>query len=212
MDNTPGTRTEAADPGPAAPAGAAAAAAPAGTAGAATPRWRFRPVLTITVAAVVTVAVAVALTAFGRPSTSLPAATGFSLVQVGQPGRHVSLAAYKDRPVIVNFFASWCTPCKRETPLLARFYREHHGQVAIVGVDSNDQAAAALKFMTAAGVSYPVGADPFPAAVTTSYGVIALPQTFLLNSKHQIVKRITGAVTAAELHAWAATTASGGSG
>jgi thiol-disulfide isomerase/thioredoxin len=203
MDSTPGTRTEAADDGPAAAAGAAAPA---------TPRWRFRPVLTITVATVVTVAVAVALTAFGRPSTSLAAAKGFSLVQVGQPDRHVSLAGYKDRPVIVNFFASWCTPCKRETPLLARFYREHHGQVAIVGVDSNDQAAAALKFMTAAGVNYPVGADPFPAAVTTSYGVIALPQTFLLNSKHQIVMRITGAVTAAELNAWAATTASGGNG
>jgi thiol-disulfide isomerase/thioredoxin len=170
---------------------------------------RFRPVLTITVAAVLTVAVAVALVTFGRPSKSLAAAGNFSLAQLGHPGHRVSLAGLKG-PVIVNFFASWCAPCKRETPLLATFYREHHGQLAIIGVDSNDQTAAALKFMTAEGVSYRVGADPFPATATTSYGVISLPQTFMLNSKHQVVRHIIGAVTMAELSAWAASAASHG--
>ena len=193
MDSTPG-----------APAGTALPGGVAATGVEGRPRRRFRPVLTVTIAAMVTVAVAAVLLTFGRPSAGLPAARSFSLSELGQPGHRVSLSQYAGRPVLVNFFASWCTPCQQETPLLAAFYRQHHGTIAVVGVDSNDQSAAALSFLAAKGVTYPVGFDPFPAAATTSYGVISLPQTFLLNSKHQIVRRIIGAVTQAELTAWAA--------
>ena len=105
--------------------------------------------------------------------------------------------------MLINFFASWCGPCKRETPLLASFYREHHGRVLIIGVDSDDQSAAALRFTRAAGLSYPVGVDP-GGSVATSYGIIALPQTFMLNAQHQIVRHIAGEVTPGELTAWAA--------
>ncbi len=54
--------------------------------------------------------------------------------------------------------------------------------------------------MQAAGVTYPVGVDPFPASVTTSYGVYALPQTFFLNARHRIVKHVIGGVTVADLN------------
>ena len=53
--------------------------------------------------------------------------------------------------------------------------------------------------MQAADVTYPVAVDPFPAKTTTSYGVFALPQTFFLNSRHRIVKKILGGVTLTEL-------------
>ncbi len=103
--------------------------------------------------------------------------------------------------MIVNFFASWCVPCKKETPLLARFYRAEHGRVTILGIDSNDAAAAAaLRFVRAAGVSYPVGFDP-AAATATAYGVIAIPQTFFLDARHRVVKRVFGAVTMQDLGA-----------
>jgi thiol-disulfide isomerase/thioredoxin len=135
----------------------------------------------------------------GTPATALPAAKSFTLKELNQPGQQISLAAYSGKPVIINFFASWCTPCKKETPLLAKFYKSSHGKVVIIGVDANDQSGPAEKFVQAADVTYPVAVDPFPAKTTTSYGVFALPQTFFLNSKHRIVKKILGDVTLTQL-------------
>jgi cytochrome c biogenesis protein CcmG, thiol:disulfide interchange protein DsbE len=154
------------------------------------------------VAAVAIVAIVViALTgvASGKPKAGpLPLARNFNLTELGVPGHTVSLSQYTGRPVIVNFFASWCVPCKHETPLIASFYRHMDGRVAIIGIDADDHAAKALSFMHAAGVRYPVGFDPTP-GVTDSYGVIAIPQTFFLNAEHRIVKRVFGAVTLKEL-------------
>ncbi|HWG14632.1 MAG TPA: TlpA disulfide reductase family protein [Streptosporangiaceae bacterium] len=111
---------------------------------------------------------------------------------------HVSLAGYAGQPVIVNFFASWCGPCKTETPLLARYYKSGHGTVRVIGVDANDSRTAALAFTKKYGVSYPVGSDP-AATTASAYGVAGLPQTFFLNAQHKIVDRVYGAVTTAAL-------------
>jgi cytochrome c biogenesis protein CcmG, thiol:disulfide interchange protein DsbE len=127
-----------------------------------------------------------------------PAAPAFTLPALGHSGQHVSLNDYAGQPLIVNFFASWCVPCKQETPLLARFYRDEHGKVALVGLDENDVASSALSFTRGNDVTYPVGFDP-QVAVASAYGVAALPQTFFLNARHRIVDRIFGAVTLADL-------------
>ena len=131
--------------------------------------------------------------------TANPAAAAFSLPPLGQSGPQVSLRGYQGKPLIVNFFASWCDPCQKETPLLAAFYRTEHGKVAIVGLDSNDVRGNAMAFTHRYGVGYPVGFDP-AAVAATAYGVSALPQTFFLNAQHRIVDRIFGAVTLTELH------------
>jgi cytochrome c biogenesis protein CcmG/thiol:disulfide interchange protein DsbE len=127
-----------------------------------------------------------------------PAAPAFSLPVLDQSAQ-ISLSDYAGKPLIVNFFASWCEPCQEETPLLARFYRAEHGRVAIVGLDENDTQANALSFTRKEGVSYPVGSDPQVVAAS-AYGVVALPQTFFLDARHRIVDRVFGAVTQADLN------------
>jgi cytochrome c biogenesis protein CcmG, thiol:disulfide interchange protein DsbE len=149
--------------------------------------------------------VAIALVASGSAAPSAasaaapdPAAPAFSLPVLGHSGQKLTLADYAGRPLIVNFFASWCEPCQQETPLLARFYHTEHGRVAIVGLDENDVLGSAMSFTHKEGVSYPVGFDPETIAAS-AYGVAALPQTFFLNAKHRVVDRVFGAVTLADL-------------
>jgi len=128
-----------------------------------------------------------------------PAAPAFSLPVLNQSGQKVSLSDYAGRPLIVNFFASWCEPCQKETPLLATFYRTEHGKMAIVGLDENDVLGSATSFTHKEGVSYPVGFDPGVIAAS-AYGVAGLPQTFFLDARHRIVDRVFGAVTLADIN------------
>jgi len=169
-------------------------------------RVRISALLTGVAIVLLAFAAVAVLTGGGAARATPKVARAFALGRLGDPGQKVTLRADAGRPVMVNFFASWCTPCRKETPLLAAFYRSHHGRVLIVGVDANDKSSAALAFLRAHGVGYPVGFDP-SAAVAVSYGVAALPQTFFLNARHQIVRHILGAVTARELNSWAASLA-----
>ena len=135
----------------------------------------------------------------GAPAAA-PAAPAFALPSLRDPAQLVSLAAYRGHPVIVNFFASWCGPCQRETPTLASFYRTADGKTMIIGVDADDSASAARRFVTHERVGYPIGFESTP-GVADAYGVSAagIPETFFLNASHHIVKRILGDVTMAEL-------------
>ena len=159
--------------------------------------------LTALTAVVVGVAVIVTLSFTGAgagPQHTPPTpAKNFSLQALGHPGQQISLSSLAGRPVIVNFFASWCTPCRKETPLLARFYRAQHGSVAVVGIDVSDQAAAALAFVHRSGVTYPVATEPASDSTVVAYDLPGLPATFFLDAHHRIVKRVYGAVTQAEL-------------
>ena len=144
--------------------------------------------------------VAVAVVASGSAGTApAPAAPAFSLPVLGHSGQKVALSDYAGRPLIVNFFASWCEPCQQETPLLARFYRTEHGRVAIVGLDENDVLGSAMSFTRKEGVGYPVGFDP-EVVTASAYGVAGLPQTFFLDARHRIVDRVFGAVTLADIN------------
>ena len=137
--------------------------------------------------------------ASGQPARPADvAAPAFSLPALGHASQQVSLGQYSGRPLIVNFFASWCPPCKTETPLLVKFYHAEKGKVALVGLDENDVLGNATSFTRADGVTYPVGWDP-QFNVASAYGVNALPQTFFLDARHRIVDRIFGAVTLADL-------------
>jgi thiol-disulfide isomerase/thioredoxin len=153
-------------------------------------------------AAVLAAVIAVDSNTHRSAPVTQPAAPAFSLPSLRDPAQLVSLSAYRGHPVIVNFFASWCSPCERETPTLARFYRTTAGKTMIIGVDADDSAAAARHFVTDYDVGYPVGFESTQ-AVADAYGVSAagIPETFFLNASHHIVKRIIGDVTMGELTA-----------
>ena len=152
------------------------------------------------VAASLVAVVVVASGSAGSAGTApAPAAPAFSLPVLGHSEQKVALSDYAGRPLIVNFFASWCEPCQQETPLLARFYRAEHAKVAIVGLDENDVLGSAMSFTHKEGVGYPVGFDPEVVAAS-AYGVAGLPQTFFLDARHRIVDRVFGAVTQADIN------------
>jgi len=165
--------------------------------------WRFAGRHKITAGAVVVFIAAIIAVSLLTTGASAPKvdknAPPFAVSALGRPGQ-VSLSEYAGKPVIVNFFASWCYPCQQETPLLAAWYKQQAGKVALVGLDENDVAASAEKFTAAKGVTYPTGFDP-TMIVASAYSVDALPQTFFLNTRHQIVEHLYGPVTRAELTA-----------
>ena len=174
------------------------------------PGWRGRlralrsSRLVVAASAVAAAAVALivigATVGSGNPAPhNLGRAKNFTLGVLGHPGRQLSLRSMAGRPVIVNFFASWCGPCRKETPLIARFYRGRPGHVAVIGVDVNDSAPKAMAFVRKSGVTYPVAVDPMPMNAAIAYNLPGLPATFFLNARHVIVKRVYGPVTEAEL-------------
>lgn len=115
------------------------------------------------------------------------------------------LGSDRHRPVVLNFYASWCTPCRRETPLLAaaaRTERAERSPVQFVGVDVADNPAAAIPFLRQAGVSYPVGADAELRVATAVYHLSAEPDTFFIGASGVVVGRHLGALDAVELRSW----------
>lgn len=168
-------------------------------------RWRPPRFVVIWVAAglaVVAAVIGVDATSHRPVATPPKPAPTLTLPSLLDPAQQVTLSAYQGRPVIVNFFASWCHPCQKETPLLARYYATSRGKVVVIGVDADDSAANARKFLAGKGVGYPVGFESTP-ALSDAYGVseIGIPETFFLDARHRIVKRVIGGVTAKTLNA-----------
>jgi cytochrome c biogenesis protein CcmG/thiol:disulfide interchange protein DsbE len=160
---------------------------------------RAHKVVSGSIAVFVAAIIAVSLLTSSSSASGPPAppAPAFTVAALGGSGT-VSLSQYQGKPVIVNFWASWCVPCQSETPLLATWYKQEHGRIALVGLDENDATAKALTFAHAKGVTYRLGSDPLT-TVTGPYGVDALPQTFFLNANHRIVEHVLGAITKADL-------------
>ena len=115
---------------------------------------------------------------------------------LGGDGR-ITNEGLKGRTTVLNFWASWCGPCRAETPEIARFARTHP-DVNVVGIAVSDEPSASLAFAKKAGVGYRLGRDP-NGTVFDSFAAPGLPATFVLDARGRIVKTRYGAVTADEL-------------
>jgi cytochrome c biogenesis protein CcmG, thiol:disulfide interchange protein DsbE len=115
----------------------------------------------------------------------------------GLSGQGVARDALKGSPVLINFFASWCVPCRVEQPLLMRLSDREH--VPLYGIDYKDRPEDAAKLLAQFGDPYRrVGLDP-DGRVGLDFGVYGVPETYVLDSAGYIRKRFVGPLTAEEV-------------
>ena len=147
--------------------------------------------------ALVAAALAVVLSAAGwgmahaaRPSAQLVGRPAPGLTVRAFDGSTVSLAGLRGRPVVLNFWASWCAPCRQEDPSLQAAARAHSGEVAFLGVDIQDSEAAARTYEASARHPYPVGEAV--AGGPSDFGVTGPPETVFIDASGVVAARFTG--------------------
>jgi len=121
-------------------------------------------------------------------------APAFTLDRLDRDGQ-LAVADLRGKAVVVNFWASWCIPCRDEAPVLQKTYERYRDQgLVVLGVDVNDFRQDARRFMKRYGLSYPVVYDGKGSTVG-KWGVRGFPETFFVDRSGKLVgERIEGAV------------------
>jgi len=113
------------------------------------------------------------------------------------------LAAMRGRPVIVNFWASWCGPCRAEMPAVERVWQRYRDRgLVIIGVTMQDREADARAFLEEVGVTYPVGLDA-NGSISRAYSVQGLPSTYFINENGGVARAWVGAISEERLESLA---------
>jgi len=113
----------------------------------------------------------------------------------GSTGETFSLENFKGRPLVLNFWASWCIACREEAVELEKFWLKHLNDVAVVGIAIQDDPESAKKFAAYFGKTYILGLDEDGKAAI-DYGVSGVPETFLIDRNGIIRHKEIGPVTA----------------
>jgi cytochrome c biogenesis protein CcmG/thiol:disulfide interchange protein DsbE len=124
-----------------------------------------------------------------------PAAPAFTLGRLGGDGR-VSLADFRGRALVLNFWASWCRPCAEEADVLEDTWRTHRGDgLVVLGIDYRDLRSEGRRFARKYGMTYPLAHDG-RATLTSPYGLTGVPETFVVDRAGRLIGHIEGAVNA----------------
>lgn len=119
-------------------------------------------------------------------------APAFSLTTA--QGRLVTLRSYRGQVLVLNFWASWCQPCIQETPSLNALATQLHGRpIQILGVAIYTNADRYRQYLSAFNVHYPTARD-FSADLAHRYGTRKIPESYILDSRGVVVRKIVGAV------------------
>jgi thiol-disulfide isomerase/thioredoxin len=113
-------------------------------------------------------------------------------------GGRVDLARMRGRPVVINFFASWCAPCKSEGAAFAAAAQTYRGRVRFVGVAIDDSRSGALSYTHRYGWNWPIVFDPHDHLVGP-FGLIGKPTTFVLDSSGRVAWKLQREISRSEL-------------
>lgn len=111
----------------------------------------------------------------------------------GLDGGTVSSGDYEGRIYVVNFWASWCVPCRQEAPHLEAFHQRWSPQVGLVGIVYQDNEGAARAFREEFGLTFPQAMDP-DGVTAIDFGVFGVPETYVIDARGVVKAKLIGAV------------------
>jgi len=124
------------------------------------------------------------------PALELPALDG---------DERISLASFRGKAVVVNFWASWCEPCKEETPMLQKAYERYRAEgLVVLGVNAQDFRVDARRFAGRYDVTYPLVHDG-PGTTREAWGLTGFPETWWIDRQGRLVAYVQGQFSAEEL-------------
>ena len=136
-------------------------------------------------------------TRFGVAEVDAVPARDFSLQM--HDGGELSLSQLKGKVVLVDFWASWCAPCRLEAPVLEEVYREYGGaDVEFVGVNIWDLPDSAAAYVKDFDISYPGGVDA-DGVIAIDYGVKGIPEKFFIDREGIVRQKFVGPIRADKL-------------
>lgn len=153
--------------------------------GSASVRWRRSIAVVLTAGAIVFTFLAASGAGASRSNSPLDLSGSDPVT-----GKPVSLASFRDKPIVLNAWASWCAGCAAEARALAQFARSHP-QAQVIGIDIQDSKNGAKSFYRRFGWHHPSISDP-SGKLAVRLGVQGLPTTLFLDRQHRVVAQITG--------------------
>jgi thiol-disulfide isomerase/thioredoxin len=116
-------------------------------------------------------------------------------------GGQITLADYRGKkPVILDFWASWCPNCRRDMPALSRFYEQYQDRVEVIGINLQESKKTVERYITSAEISFPIALDPAGTA-SRSYGVRYTNTHVLVNKDGTLFQIIPGDISEASVKA-----------
>lgn len=160
-----------------------------------TGRGRNEMIATLSRVGLVVLALSLCHASAPAQAVSQPGAAAAPFRLTTLDGVDVSLATFRGKPLIINFFASWCDPCREEIPLLNDLARKAAAGYAVLGIAVEDRRAAVVRFAQDARLEFPIALDS-SSAVKRAYRIFGPPATFFVDGEGTIRDAVIGPITA----------------